>query len=90
MERKSQWFIYLTFSSPDVVQGHWTMASSNCYSVIPLIIADHVEPELNILTTTTKTKQKPRWDDLHMEVDRVYLKDGSQLWYILLNKYIYN
>lgn len=34
----------LTFSSPDVVEGHWTMASSNCYSVTPLIIADHVEP----------------------------------------------
>lgn len=51
MGRKSQWFIYLTFPSPDVVEGHWTMASSNCYSVTSLIIADHVEPELNIITS---------------------------------------
>lgn len=55
MGRKSQWFIYLTFPSPDVVEGHWTMASSHCYSVTPLVIADHVEPELNIITSN-------RWD----------------------------
>lgn len=36
------------------------------YSVIPLVIADHVEPELNISRTT---KTKTRWDDLHMEAD---------------------
>lgn len=51
MGRKSQWFIYLTFPSPDIVEGHWTMASSNCYSVTSLVIADHVEPELNIITS---------------------------------------
>lgn len=55
MGRKSQWFIYLTFPSPDVVEGHWTMASSHCYSVTPLVIADHVEPALNIITSN-------RWD----------------------------
>lgn len=86
MERKAWWFIYLTFSSPDVVQGHWTMACSNCYSVTPLIIADHVEPESNI--TQQKPKQKKpvemactwNWMGIHF-------RDESQFWYAFPNKH---
>lgn len=81
-KRKSQWFIYLTFSSPDVIQGHWAMACSNGNSVTPFIIADHVEPEWDICTTTTKAKA--RWDCLHMEDRNQY----TQRW-IHMHVYVY-